>query len=76
MIDKKVQIRHRGCKIMDERQISGYIMAAVGFIMILMNALSYLLGWDLKSPAFTILGLVLIVIGAKTAEKSLSKSYW
>jgi membrane protein implicated in regulation of membrane protease activity len=56
---------------MDERQISGYIMAAVGFIMILMNALSYLLGWDLKSPAFTILGLVLIVIGAKTARKIL-----
>jgi hypothetical protein len=58
-----------GCKIMDEQQISGYIMAAVGFVMILMNALSYLLGWDLKSPAFTILGLVLIVTGAKTARK-------
>jgi hypothetical protein len=59
-----------GCKIMDEQQISGYIMAAVGFVMILMNALSYLLGWDLKSPAFTILGLVLIVTGAKTARKN------
>ena len=57
---------------MDERQISGYIMAAVGFVMILMNALSYLFGWDLKSPAFTILGLVLIVIGTKTARKILS----
>ena len=55
---------------MDEREISGYIMAVVGFIMILMNALSYILGWDLKSPAFTILGLVLIVIGAKTARKT------
>jgi membrane protein implicated in regulation of membrane protease activity len=54
---------------MDERQISGYIMATVGFVMILMNALSYLFGWDLKSPAFTILGLVLIVIGTKTARK-------
>jgi hypothetical protein len=39
-------------------------------VMILINALSYLLGWDLKSPAFTILGLVLIVIGARTARKS------
>jgi hypothetical protein len=58
-----------GCKIMDEQQISGYIMAAGGFVMILMNALSYLLGWDLKSPAFTILGLVLIVTGTKTARK-------
>jgi len=55
---------------MDEREISGYIMAIVGFVMILINALSYLLGWNLKSPAFTILGLVLIVIGAKTARKS------
>jgi len=69
MIYKKVQTGIVGCKIMDERQISGYIIAAVGFVMILMNALSYLLGWDLKSPSFTILGLVLIVIGAKAARK-------
>ena len=55
---------------MDEREISGYIMAVVGFVMILINVLSYLLGWNLKSPAFTILGLVLIVIGAKTARKT------
>ena len=55
---------------MDEREISGYIMAVVGFVMILINALSYLLGWNLKSPAFTILGLVFIVIGAKTARKT------
>jgi len=55
---------------MEKRQISGYIMASVGFVMILINAMSYLLGWDLKSPAFTILGLVLIVIGARIAGKS------
>ncbi len=55
---------------MEKRQISGYIMAGVGFVMILINAMSYLLGWDLKSPAFTILGLVLIVIGARIAGKS------
>jgi membrane protein implicated in regulation of membrane protease activity len=55
---------------MDEREISGYIMAIVGFVMIMMNAFSYLLGWSWKSPAFTILGLVLIVIGAKTAKKT------
>lgn len=55
---------------MEEQQVSGYLMAGVGFVMILINALSYLLGWDLKSPAFTILGLVLIVIGARTARKT------
>jgi hypothetical protein len=46
---------------MEKQQLSGYIMTGVGFVMILINALSYLLGWDLKSPAFTVLGLVLIV---------------
>jgi hypothetical protein len=55
---------------MDNQQISGYIMAGVGFVMILINALRYLLGRDLKSPVFTILGLVLIVTGAWTARKS------
>jgi membrane protein implicated in regulation of membrane protease activity len=55
---------------MDEQEISGYIMAVVGFVMILINSLSYLFGWTWKSPAFTILGLVLIVIGAKTARKT------
>ena len=45
-------------------------MAVVGFVMILINALSYFLGWTWKSPVFTILGLVLIVIGAKTARKT------
>jgi membrane protein implicated in regulation of membrane protease activity len=55
---------------MDDREISGLIMAVAGFIMILINALSYLLGWTWKSPAFTVLGLVLVVIGAKTAKKT------
>jgi hypothetical protein len=55
---------------MEKQQISGYIMAGVGFVMILVNALSYLLGWELKSPAFTILGLVLVVTGVRTAGKS------
>ncbi len=44
-------------------------MVGIGFVMILINALSYLLGWDLNSSAFTIVGLVLIVIGSRTARK-------
>ena len=56
--------------IMENHQISGYGMMITGFVMILVNALSYLFQWDLKSPAFTVLGLVLVVIGAKTARKS------
>lgn len=55
---------------MEERQLSGYIMAITGCIMILINALSYIFQWDLRSPAFTVIGLVLIVIGTATVKKS------
>jgi hypothetical protein len=55
---------------MENHQLSGYGIMITGVIMILVNALSYLFDGDLKSPAFTVLGLVLIVIGAKTARKS------
>jgi len=56
--------------IMENHQLSGYGMMITGLVMILVNALSYLFDWDLKSPAFTVLGLVLVAIGAKTARKS------
>lgn len=55
---------------MNEWLIAGYIMAIAGFVMILVNALSYIFHGVLRSPAFTILGLVLIVIGARTAKRS------
>jgi len=55
---------------MEKQQTLGYIMAGVGFVMILINAMSYLLSWDLKSPVITIMGLVLVVIGARIARKS------
>ena len=55
---------------MDERLAAGYIMAIAGFVMILVNALSYIFRGDLIFPAFTILGLVLIVVpGARTAQR-------
>ena len=56
--------------LMNSQQRAGLGMAIVGFVMLLINALSYLLNWDLKSPAFTVLGLVFVVIGAGTARKS------
>jgi hypothetical protein len=55
---------------MEERIISGYIIAIAGFVMILINALSYIFQGYLRSPAFTLPGLVLIVIGARTARRS------
>jgi membrane protein implicated in regulation of membrane protease activity len=55
---------------MEERQLSGYVIVITGLIMILINAMSYIFNWDLKSPVFTILGLILVVIGARTVKKS------
>ncbi|MFH0869884.1 MAG: hypothetical protein V1866_02405 [archaeon] len=54
---------------MNKQNISGYITAGVGFAMLLANAFGYIFGWSIRSPAFTILGLVFVVIGLKTARK-------
>jgi hypothetical protein len=56
---------------MDKRQIRGYVMAVVGFAMLLFNALGYIMDWDTKSAAFIILGLVFVLIGLKTARAPL-----
>lgn len=55
---------------MNSRQRAGAGMAIAGFVLLFINALSYIFGWDLKSPAFTVLGLVFVVIGMGTARKS------
>ena len=54
------------------QQIPGYIMAGAGIVMILISALSFFLNWELKSPSFGIIGLVLVIIGILTARKSSS----
>ncbi|ETA79021.1 hypothetical protein T472_0219475 [Youngiibacter fragilis 232.1] len=41
----------------------GYVMALVGSILLLYNALSYIFGWESRSSAFTILGLIFVIIG-------------
>jgi sulfite exporter TauE/SafE len=48
---------------MNNSKIFGYIMAIVGFIMILVNAVAYLFDLDIKNTAFTVMGLVFVVIG-------------
>jgi sulfite exporter TauE/SafE len=55
--------------VMNKQRNSGYIMVGVGFAMLLANAFSYIFDWDVKSSAFTILGLVFVSIGLKTARK-------
>lgn len=51
-------------------QLQGYTMAILGLVFLLYNALSYIFGWESRSSAFTILGLVFVVIGMKRARKN------
>jgi hypothetical protein len=55
--------------IIDDQKFRGYAMAGVGFLMLLANAFGYIFSLDIKNPAFTILGLVFVVIGLKMARK-------
>ncbi len=43
-------------------------MAIIGFAMLLINALSYIFGWDIKSTAMSVLGIVFVLIGLKKAK--------
>lgn len=54
---------------MGKQKFSGYLMAVIGLAMLLINALSYIFDGNIKSPAFTIMGLVFVVIGLKLANK-------
>ncbi|MFH1046705.1 MAG: hypothetical protein V1738_00215 [Patescibacteria group bacterium] len=51
-------------------RLSGYIMFIVGFVMLLINALGYIFDWEISAPAFTVLGLVFVVIGNKIVRGS------
>lgn len=55
---------------MEKQRVSGYIMAGVGIVMILISALSFILNWEPKSPSFGIIGLVLALVGILTLRKS------
>jgi hypothetical protein len=49
--------------------ISGYIMALVGFILILRNATAYLFQLDNRPSAITIIGIVFFLIGLGNVRK-------
>jgi predicted membrane protein len=55
---------------MKKEQISGLVMAIVGFIMILVNAISYIFQWGEVHPAFGIVGLVFCAVGAMRVRKN------
>jgi len=48
----------------------GYVMAGAGFLMILVNALSYLLGWHTNFTPVGIIGIVFVVIGMNWIKMS------
>ncbi|MEQ8156061.1 MAG: hypothetical protein ABRQ25_14420 [Clostridiaceae bacterium] len=50
---------------MNNKKIQGYIMVGIGFTVLIINALSYLFNWDIGEPAFTVLGLISVVVGVK-----------
>ncbi|NDL67806.1 hypothetical protein [Anaerotalea alkaliphila] len=52
-----------------DRKVQGYGMALIGFLFLLFNALGYLLGWESRNPAFTVMGLVFVVVGLKQVRK-------
>jgi len=54
---------------MNKQKISGYIMATVGFVMLLINAVSYIFGLDFRHPALTVMGLVFVTVGGNMIRK-------
>jgi len=55
---------------MKKQKVSGYVMAVIGFLMILINAAGYIFNLDIKSPSLTVMGLVFLVIGLSHVRKN------
>jgi hypothetical protein len=51
------------------KKVSGYIMAIIGFMLILLNAASYILKTDSTSPVIFILGIMFLSIGTMNIKK-------
>jgi len=56
----------------DNKNISGYIMAIVGFVMLVITAIAYLFHLDFKAPVLSIMGIVFVVIGTGIVRKSIN----
>ncbi len=52
------------------RKTAGTIMSAVGFLMILANALDYILGWQAEFTPLWMMGLVVVVIGMHISREA------
>ena len=49
--------------IRGRKRLAGLLITTVGFLMVLANALDYLLGWDGNLIPLLIIGLVLVATG-------------
>lgn len=53
-----------------KRKITGYIIAAIGSLMVLFSALNYIIGWNLKTTTYSAIGIVNIAVGMGIVKKS------
>jgi len=53
-----------------KNNILKYVMSVLGFILLFINAISYLFNLDMGHPALTILGIVFVVFGKKLSNKN------
>ncbi len=53
---------------MNKQKIMGYISVAAGFAMLILNAIGYIFDSRIKSPVYTVLGLVFVLIGLKRVK--------
>jgi hypothetical protein len=51
------------------KKISGYIMAGIGFIFIIIGALNYIFGWKLGAPP-GVMGIIFVAAGMAIVRKS------
>ena len=52
-----------------KNRTQGYIFVIVGFVLIVTNALKYILDWDNKFTPVGIIGIVLVAIGMKMFKR-------
>ncbi len=53
-------------------KFTGPLIAVIGFIMIVVNSLDYLLAWNRISGGVSVIGLMLVVIGMFFSKKAKS----
>ena len=54
----------------NKNKTGAYVMAGVGFAMVVFNALNYLLDWDKESTPLMIIGIALTVTGMNMVRSS------